>query len=125
MATATVAAVQAAYVLMDREATLTKVEELLAGPDVQAADLVVFPEAFVPGTPIWIDGPPIWDGDEQWFAMLADQAVVVPSAATDRLGGSGSPSERLSGDRDRRTRADGEHDLQHAVVLRTRRHPPR
>lgn len=86
MTTLTVAAVQAAYVLMDREATLAKVEELLADPAVRAADLVVFPEAFLPGTPIWIDGPPIWDGDEQWFAMLADQAVVVPSEATDRLG---------------------------------------
>ena len=21
-----------------------------------------------------VEGPPIWDGDEQWFAMLADQA---------------------------------------------------
>ena len=86
MATMTVAAVQAAYVLMDRKATLAKVEELLADPAVRAADLVVFPEAFVPGTPIWIDGARIWDGDEQWFAMLADQAVVVPSEATDRLG---------------------------------------
>ena len=81
-----VAAVQAAYVLMDREATLAKVEELLADSAVRAADLVVFPEAFVPGTPIWIDGPPIWDGDEQWFEMLADQAVAVPSEATDRPG---------------------------------------
>ena len=86
MTTVTVAAVQAAYVLMDRSATLAKVEELLASPDVRAADLVVFPEAFVPGTPIWIDSLPIWDGDEQWFAMLADQAVVVPSEATERLG---------------------------------------
>ena len=32
MATLTVAAVQAAYVLMDREATLAKVEALLASP---------------------------------------------------------------------------------------------
>ena len=82
----TVAAVQAAYVLMDRDATLAKVEELLADAAVRAADLVVFPEAFVPGTPIWIDSTPIWDGDEQWFELLADQAVVVPSEATDRLG---------------------------------------
>ena len=52
---------------------------------MRAADLAVFPEAFVPGTPIWIDGARIWDGDEQWFAMLADQAVVVPSETTDRL----------------------------------------
>ena len=86
MSTLTVAAVQAAYVLMDREATLAKVEALLADPAVQAADLVVFPEVFVPGTPIWIDSTPIWDGDEQWFAMLADQAVVVPSETTDRIG---------------------------------------
>ena len=50
MTTMTVAAVQAAYVLMDREATLAKVEELMAGPSVQGADPVVFPEAFVPGT---------------------------------------------------------------------------
>jgi Carbon-nitrogen hydrolase len=71
---------------MDRKATLAKVEELMADPAVRAADLVVFPEAFVPGTPIWIDGARIWDGDEQWFAMLADQAVVVPSETTDRLG---------------------------------------
>ena len=86
MTTVTVAAVQAAYVLMDRKATLAKVEELLADSAVRAADLVVFPEAFVPGTPIWIDGPPIWDGDEQWFAMLADQAVVGAERGTDRLG---------------------------------------
>ena len=86
MATVKVAAVQAAYVLMDREATLAKVEALLTDPAVRATDLVVFPEAFVPGTPIWIDSTPIWDGDEQWFTMLAEQAVVVPSETTDRLG---------------------------------------
>jgi nitrilase len=86
MATLTVAAVQAAYVLMDRDATLEKVEKLLADDAVRAADLVVFPEAFVPGTPIWIDSTRIWDGDEQWFELLADQAVVVPSETTDRLG---------------------------------------
>ena len=118
MATMTVAAVQAAYVLMDRDATLAKVEELLADPAVRAADLVVFPEAFVPGTPIWIDGARIWDGDEQWFAMLADQAVVVPSEATDRLGAAAREAGVIPGDRRQRTRADREHDLQHAAVLR-------
>jgi len=85
MATMSVAAVQAAYVLMDREATLARVESLTKDAAAKGADLVVFPEAFVPGTPIWIDTVPIWDGDEKWFAMLMDQAVVVPSEATDRL----------------------------------------
>ena len=55
--------------------TLAKVEALLADAAVQGADLVVFPEVFVPGTPIWIDARPIWDGDEQWFAMLAEQPL--------------------------------------------------
>ena len=46
----------------------------------------MFPEAFVPGTPIWIDSRPIWDGDEEWYARLVDQAVVVPGPVTDTLG---------------------------------------
>ncbi len=82
----TVAAVQASYVLMDREATTSKVEELVRAAAGQGAQLIVFPEAFVPGTPIWIDSVPIWDGDEAWFARLVDQAVVVPSPTTDRIG---------------------------------------
>jgi hypothetical protein len=78
MALVTVAAVQAAYVLMDLEATLAKVEELLADPQLRAADLVVFPEAFLPGTPIWIDGP----------ADLGRRREVVRDAR--RPGGGGS-----------------------------------
>jgi nitrilase len=85
MTTMTVAAVQAAYVLMDRDSTLDRVESLTREAAAAGADLVVFPEVFVPGTPIWIDSGPIWKGDQAWFAALADQAVVVPSAATDRL----------------------------------------
>lgn len=84
-AKATVAAVQAAYVLMDREATLAKTEKLVHEAAAGGADLVVFPEAFVPGTPIWIDTRPIWDGDEAWYALLVDQAVVVPGPVTERL----------------------------------------
>jgi nitrilase len=85
MTTLTVAAVQAAYVLMDREATVARVEALTTEAAGMGADLVVFPEVFVPGTPIWIDAVPIWDGDDKWFAALVDQAVVVPSETTDRL----------------------------------------
>jgi nitrilase len=81
-----VAAVQAAYVLMDREATTRKVEALIEESAARGAELIVFPEAFVPGTPIWIDSVPIWDGDEAWFARLVDQSVVVPGPVTDRIG---------------------------------------
>ena len=83
--TFTAAAVQASYVLMDREKTTDKVVELIGTAAGMGAELIVFPEVFVPGTPIWIDSVPVWHGDEEWFARLADQAVVVPSPTTDRI----------------------------------------
>ena len=81
-----VAAVQASYVLMDQAATLDRVAALTGQAAAQGAQLVAFPEVFVPGTPIWIDTRPIWDGDEDWFRLLAENAVVVPGPATERLG---------------------------------------
>ena len=81
-----VAAVQAAPVLMDREATLARAAELTRSAADDGAELVVFPEAFVPGPPMWIDTARIWDGDDEWYGLLADQAVVVPSPATEKLG---------------------------------------
>jgi len=86
MATVTVAAVQAAYVLMDQRACVDKAIMLLNRAAMAGAKIVVFPEVFIPGTPIWIDSRPIWDGDADWYAMLVDQAVVVPSPVTEELG---------------------------------------
>ena len=86
MAPFTVAAVQASYVLMDRDATIDGLAVLTKEAAANGARLVVFPEAFVPGDPIWKDAGPIWEGDDDWYRLLVDQAVVVPSAATDRLG---------------------------------------
>jgi nitrilase len=82
----TVAAVQAAYVLLDRDATVARVEELVPEAAGLGAELVVLPEAFVPGTPLWIDSVPIWDGDGAWYARLVEQAVIVPGPVTARLG---------------------------------------
>jgi len=73
-------------VLLDREATLGRVEDLVVEAAGLGASLVVFPEVFVPGTPLWIDSGRIWDGDGPWYARLVDQAVVVPGPATARLG---------------------------------------
>jgi predicted amidohydrolase len=52
--------------------------QLIGEASALGAELIVFPEVFVPGTPIWIATVPIWDRDEAWFARLVDQAVVVP-----------------------------------------------
>ena len=86
MPTTTVAAVQAAYVLMDQQATLAKAIDLIRQAAAQGATIIVLPEAFIPGTPIWIDTVPIWDGDDEWYALLVDQAVVVPGPVTEALG---------------------------------------
>ncbi|HEU0286326.1 MAG TPA: carbon-nitrogen hydrolase family protein [Nocardioidaceae bacterium] len=86
MATVKIAAVQAAYELMDQKATLSKAIGLLEQAAADGAEIVVFPEVFLPGTPIWIDSVPIWDGDADWYAMLVDQAVVVPGPVTEALG---------------------------------------
>lgn len=81
-----VAAVQAAPVLMDRQGCVEKAVGLIEKAAADGAHLVVFPEVFIPGTPIWMDSRPIWDGDEEWFALLLDQAVVVPGPETATLG---------------------------------------
>ena len=85
MTTVRMAAVQASYVLMDREATIDRVAKLTGDAASQGATVVAFPEVFVPGTPIWIDTRSIWDGDGEWYRLLLENAVVVPGPATDRL----------------------------------------
>lgn len=85
MPSVTVAAVQASPVLLDREATIDKSCDLIAKAAAEGAGLIVFPEAFVPGYPDWVWRTKPWD-DHEWYARFLDQAVRVPSDATDRLG---------------------------------------
>jgi nitrilase len=81
-----VAAVQAAPVLLDRDATIAKVVALAEKAAAEGARLVAFPEAFVPGYPDWVWRTRPWDADSTaLYARLFDQAVVVGSAATDLL----------------------------------------
>ena len=97
MATVTIAAVQAAYILMDQRACLEKAITLLQQASDGGAGIVVFPEAFIPGTPIWIDSRPIWDSDANWYAMLVDQAGVVPGAVTGHSESPPAPHRRRPG----------------------------
>jgi nitrilase len=80
-----VAAVQATPVFLDREATVDKVCGLIAEAAAEGAGLVVFPEAFIPTYPDWVWRTPPWS-DGSWYERLLDQAVQVPSPATERLG---------------------------------------
>jgi len=82
-----VAAVQAAPVFLDREATVEKACRLIAGAGEAGARLAVFPEAFIPGYPLWVWFVPSGRTGmlRELYTELLDNAVTVPSPATDRL----------------------------------------
>jgi nitrilase len=83
----TIAAVQVAPVYLDREATVDKACKLIAEAAKGGARLIVFPESFVPAYPDWVWAVPA--GAEavhsELYARLLENAVEVPSAATERL----------------------------------------
>src|SRR5436305_8955133 len=82
-----VACVQAEPVILDLERTLDKLERLAGEAARNGAELVVFPETFVPVYPSsrWAKAFAGWQnaGAKQTFARLAQNCVSV-----------GSPSER-------------------------------
>jgi nitrilase len=83
-----IAAVQAAPVFLDRAATVEKAGGLIREAGRAGARLVVFPEAFIPAYPDWVWAVPLNERGilNALYAELLDQAVTVPSAATDALG---------------------------------------
>jgi predicted amidohydrolase len=80
----TAAAVQAAPVFLDREATIEKACELIAAAGKAGADLIVFPETWVPGYPFWTSSENIFSGHT--FAELWKHSVEIPSPSATRLG---------------------------------------
>src|SRR6266545_7023959 len=89
-ATVKVACIQAEPVVLDREATIDKLETLAAEAAVEGAQLLVFPEAFVPAYPssIWARALAGWAeaGAREAFALLARESVAVPGPAEARIG---------------------------------------
>jgi nitrilase len=87
----TVAAVQAAPVYLDLPASLAKAESLIAQAAARGAQLVVFPETWLPGYPAWLDccrDVNLWDSApvKQVYRRLVENSVVVPGPVTDALG---------------------------------------
>jgi nitrilase len=82
-----VAAVQISPAFLDRDATVDRACQAIAEAGSRGARLVVFPEAFVPGYPLWVwcIAPGQTHDLRVLYAELLDQAVTVPGAAVAQL----------------------------------------
>jgi len=80
-----VAAVQAAPVYLDREATLRKACRLIEEAGRNGAWLVAFPEVFIPGYPYWVRYMDPFRA-QKYTKELIQQAVRIPSEVTEALG---------------------------------------
>ena len=86
----TVAVVQAAPVLFDRDQTIEKAGRLATEASEKGAELILFPEAFVPAYPRGLSfgmvvGSRTPEGRRTWQRYW-ENAIEVPSASTERLG---------------------------------------
>ena len=86
----TVALVQEAPVFLDVEATLESAIRQITRLAREGADVVVFPETWLPGYPVWIDSAPaaaLWGeaGAQELYALLSRQAVRVGDERFERL----------------------------------------
>jgi nitrilase len=84
----TVACVQAEPVVLDRSATIAKIESLAADVAAKGGRLALFPEAYIPVYPSnrWVRYLAGGGDAKTTFARLARESLVVPSAETERLG---------------------------------------
>jgi predicted amidohydrolase len=85
-----VAAVQAAPIYLDLERSIEKAVALIRRASALGAQLVVFPETWLPGYPAWLDccrDVALWDHQpvKKVFSRLVDNSVVVPGPVTDAL----------------------------------------
>lgn len=78
------AAVQAAPVFLDRDATVEKACALIEQAAATGASLVVFPEVFVPAYPLWSFLFSPMD-THHFFRRLFENSVRVPSPQTEKL----------------------------------------
>jgi nitrilase len=84
----TVACAQVEPVLFDREATIGRIDEVAAEAGANGAQLVLFPESFVPAYPSsrWVRYLAEWNTDaKRVYARLARESLEIPGEASDRI----------------------------------------
>lgn len=85
-----IAVVQAAPVMFDKAACLKKAKDLAGEASGKGAELIVFPELFIPGYPYGMTfgftvGSRNEDGRKDW-KMYYDNSILVPGEETSELG---------------------------------------
>jgi aliphatic nitrilase len=84
--TVRVAAVQAASVCLDREASIEKACRLIAEAGAQGARVIGFPEGFVPAHPVWFHHHAATGKVSNKLSVeLFKNAVEIPSPQTEAL----------------------------------------
>lgn len=78
-----VAAVQASSVFLDREATIEKCCQLIKEAGSKGAELIVFPETFIPAYPFWPKEP--LPEARRAYIQLFNNSVDIPSPQTTLL----------------------------------------
>ena len=78
-----VTAVQATPAYFNRDATLDIVADHIAKAGADGADLVAFPESFVPGYPDFVWRMTV-SNDAEWYHRFQDQAVEIDSSHLDK-----------------------------------------
>ncbi len=83
--TVRVAAVQAAPVFLDRDASIEKLDGLVEEAAAEGAELVAFGESFIAGYPIWNAVlPPV--AQHEFHQRLVESSIIVPGPHADQLG---------------------------------------
>jgi predicted amidohydrolase len=85
-----VAAIQYGPVYLDLHRSIEKALGLIAEAASRGAELIVFPETWLPGYPAWLDccrDVALWDYEpvKKVFARLAENSVAVPGPVTEIL----------------------------------------
>lgn len=88
--TCRLAVVQHPPVFLNLARSVEKAVELIEEATAHGAQVVVFPETWLPGYPVWLDEAPtagLWDHApaKALYQVLSDNAITVPGAEIDTL----------------------------------------
>lgn len=80
-----IGAAQLAEVYLDREATIEKDCRYIRKAGETGLDLLVFPEFHVAASPYWFQYDDSFEGYQEYYQALFENAVTIPGSATDAL----------------------------------------